>query len=103
MLIIPLQFDISFTVCLVHLEKTTDKNLVEKGTCSSRRFSPLNYLVTALNACFHLSSTHRYFVFNEKAGEKLRGQSSGRSQTIMTDGTVNMLSGAVTQMDYIDI
>ena len=31
-LIIPLQFDISFAACSVHLEKTTDKNLAEMGT-----------------------------------------------------------------------
>ena len=47
--------------------------------------------------------TRLYFVFNEKAGEKSRGQSRGRPRTIMTDGTVNTLSGAVTQTDYIDI
>ena len=55
----------------------------------------MNYLVTAFTRC--------HFVFNEKAGEKSREQSRGRPRKTMTDGTVNTLSGAVTQPDYIDI
>ena len=77
------------------------KNSRKYFCCSSRRFSILNCLVTALNDRFHL--THRLFIFNKRAGEKSRGQSRGRPRTIMTDGTVNTLSGAVTQTDYVDI
>ena len=47
--------------------------------------------------CLVTVSTRCHFVFNEKAGEKSRGQSRRRPRTTMTDDTVNTLSGAVTQ------
>ena len=61
--------------------------------CSSTRFSILNCLVTALNARFHFSSSLAAILFSMRKQETVRR--TIRPRTIMTDGTVNTLSGAV--------
>ena len=46
--------------------------------------------------------THRHFVFNEKIGEKSRGQSRGQLRGRRLTTPENTLSGAVAQTNYID-